>query len=455
MSLDLLGTQESDGGGAADIGSTATETVAETTVAAGDESTAGDNTPETQEANTELSTAGEEAEPSPAELSEEELESLSKDDDLPANTRNQIKQAWAIVGKRKEALANLQSEFDTYKQQYEGKSYLEQAEIERLRAAEELEYKLTDYTARPDDVLDVIKEKNPQIHEKVLQEAAWRALEDAEGKPNLTNLQAFIDRASAQFGDNKVNVQDVLKFIEGSASGTLDPSEVYQFGTVEEYESHRRAREQESVMRQQQELAKKNLEFAEEQGRQTIVSQQVSQIRQSFTQKLDAIRNNLKLAPIEGEPTVLADFKQQINEELGVFINTRSAGNPHLQAALNTLEKLMKANGSGPEAYGREIQQVLGMPGFKNRLDKGLADIASAAEKYLAQKAAQAALMAEGYAARQSKRPKPRAVTKSPNEAVNTETLSEEELAGLSGRERVDYEARKMTEQIRALKQSA
>ena len=458
MSLDLLGTQNGDGG-AADVSSTDTDTTETGVAVAGDESTAGTTDTEVSETIGRQELSGEEAEgtddaDSPAELSEEDLEALAKDEALPANTRGQIKQAWSVAGKRKEELNNLKAEYEAFKQQYEGKSYIEQAEIDRLKAAEDLELKLTSYTATPDDIFKLIEEKNPQAYTNVLKEAAWRALETEDGKPNLTNLQAFIDRASSPFGTNKVSADDVLKFVEGVASGSLDPLEMQQFGSVEEYEAHKRVREMESAARQRREMEAESLKFAEEQGRQTILSQEVGQIQRSFSQKLDAIKTQLKLTPIEGEPTVVADFKKQVNDELAIFLNTQSAQNPYLQEVMKTLERLGEAKGNRVNEYSQEIKSVLSSPGYTSRLDKGLADVSSAVEKYLAQKAAQAALIAEGYAAQQSRRPKARAVTKSPNGAVNTETLSEEEAAQLTGPQRVEYEARKLSQQLREMAQT-
>jgi hypothetical protein len=441
-----------DGGGAASDSSTAeTETSSAgviESVEAEEPSPAAIETTETEEPDEA------EALPDPAdaksELSEDDIEKLLKDPNTPKEWRDRVNGAWAVANKHKTKLGEVQSEFDNYKSQYEGREVLAPDEVNRLKSTEDTWLKLTSFTATPDDVLGTIKEANPRVYGELLTKAAWDALEKPDGSPDFDNLQAVVDKFSAQYGETKVSAKDVLQAIQGMASGQIEPADLQVFGTPEEMEAWQRTRTREAEISARDADTKAKNEYAEKQIRSQFVSREHAGIQQRFSEPVLKALGTFELNPIEGEPKVAADFKAGLREEIGRYVTQLAGSSSHLGEVDNILSKLNNPGGLNPQAIESEIQAVLNSPGYKLRLDKGLSEIQSKVEKFINQRALQYKYMMKGYEIEAGKTP--RKIPGKPNQQTNgqVEGLTEEQLSRMTSTERKDYYARQMTQEIRS-----
>jgi hypothetical protein len=390
------------------------------------------------------------------ELTEEDVEKFVKDPNTPKEWRDRLNGAWKLVGQRKNEVQTLQSEFETFKSQYEGKEIPPAEELDRLRQAEETWLGLTSFTAKPEDILGKIKEANPRVYGQLLTKAAWDALETPDGQPDLDNLQAVIDRFSDSYGSTKVQAKDVLQAIQAMASGKINPSDLQMFQTPEEIERWERDREREQETNRTNEQAKANRDFSEKQTRSMFLQQERARISQTFREPVMKVLDTFKLMPAQGEPKVSADFKQGLLQEIGLFVTQASAQNPQLGEADSILQKLSEAAGLDAPAIQSELQSVLSSPGYTLRLNKGLSEIQGKIEKFINQKALQYKYMMMGYEQEVSKNPRPIANAGAAQlGGTPTDGLTEQQLSQMSAAQRADYEAKRLTAEIRALRQPA
>lgn len=385
-------------------------------------------------------------EPAPAEVTqndapddeEAELKKFAEDPKTPKFARDKIAQAMAYAGKIKETKTALEMQLEEVRKTYEGQTPLPQTDIERLRQAEERQYKLASFTATPEEVLTNLKEiVAPQKLVAIKNQLAWDFLETPDGQPDLENLQVVIDRfAGIKEGEAGVAAKDVLKAITALKRGTIKPHELHEFSSDAEFEAYQKAQGYEKEIETQKSLARANAEFQETQVRQTVISGAVGQVQQTFQPKVEALFEKFHLVPKPNEPKVATEFKQYVRDRVAAVVNEASVKSASLQDVFTALQLLSKPNGSPAEAIQREIQGYTSSFAYQTALSKGLEDLMGEVEKTVASEAYRYKLMMMGYEQEVSKGQNAREIIGQPNQTQVLTEYTQEQLASMSSKER-------------------
>ncbi len=373
------------------------------------------------------------------ELDAEAIEKLLADNpNSPKWFRDQLKKVAGYSGKLKVEKTELQTQIENLRSEYEGKATLGNDDLERMRAAEERLYKLSSFTAPPEDVLASIKEAvNPNKFAEIKNQLAWEFLETPTGEPDVENLQVIIDRFSGfKEGDTRVEAKDVLNAIQAIKRGTIKPDEFHEFGSDAEYEAFQRASAIERDSESQRSLLKANAEFQESQARTAVLQNVWGSIQGQFQPQVESLISKFQLAPVEGEPKVAADFKKVVRDRISQEINAASGTNASLSDVFKALELLNKPSGLKPDAIQNEINSYVKSFPYQTALSRGMSELMTVVERTVTEEAYRYKLMMMGYEQEVSKGQNARAVIGQPKQTEVQTKYTAEQLAAMSASER-------------------
>jgi hypothetical protein len=387
-------------------------------------------------------------------LNDEEIEKLLADQNSPRWFREQLKKVANYSGKLKAEREGLQSQltdFQTKFSEYEGKAPLAQTDLERLRAAEERQYKLSSFTSTPDEVLGSLKEViTPAKMAEIKNQLAWEFLEAADGTPDMENLQVIVDRfAGNKEGEPRVNAKDVLNAIQAIKRGTVKPEEFHEFTSDVEYDAYQRARKVESEIESQRQLAADNAKFQESQTRVSVLQNVLGDIQGQFRPQVESMLDKFQLSPAQDEPKVAAEYKQRIRERIAAEVNRVSAENPNLSDVFKAIDLLSKPSGRTADQVRQEIQGYVTSFPYQTAVSRGLSELMSAVEKTVAQEAYHYKLLMKGYEAEVTKGQHAREVIGQPKQTDVLTEYTPEQLAAMSSRERRHTVLQQVSNQLR------
>jgi hypothetical protein len=382
---------------------------------------------------------------------EAELQAIVDNPLTPQFAREKIKQAMGYANSLKTDKLALQTEFETFRQQYDGKEALSQPDLERLRAAEDMQFKLSSFSATPDDILTTLKDTvGEQRLKEVKNNLAWEFLETADGKPNMESLQVVIDRfVDHQEGQTRVQAKDVLAAAQALKSGSLDSFQLHPYATEEEFEAHKRAQTLEAEAEQQRTIARSNAEFQERSTRTQILTGVIQQMQGQFQPQVDSLLDKFHLRALPNEPKVATEFKQAIQEKISGIISNAPQNNRYISEAAKAIQFLGNPTGADAQAIQNEINGYVSSTPYQQNLSRGISELVEQVEKAVTREAYQYKLMMMGYELEQSKGQTAREVLGAPNQSADLGTLTPEQLAKMSVSERTHHTLMQASEQLR------
>ena len=387
-----------------------------------------------------------ESEESDEEESEDEkLAKYAEDENTPAFARRQIKAAMERLHLANEAKGSVEQELTTLKQQFEGKEALDPAEIENLRKVEEDYLKISSFASTPDEILKSFREIVPQQKlSEVQQHLVWQYLEQPDGTPDLDSLQVIVDRfAGTDDPNERVYAKDVLMAINALKDGTIDVTQLHNFGTDEEYEQFKRAEDLRREAESYRDAQRQSSLQAEQSLRQTALQPVKQQMQQTLASQIDPIFKKFKLEASDKDPQWAKDFKQDLKER--VFQRLAALPNRAMSEVWQALEILEKPTGAKFENAQQEIKSYTEGRNFKALTSKGLSELVSEAEKIISREAYVYAMAARGY----ETKPKSREVVGKANQSKGKSKTSAE-LKAMSANEYLEESLLQRTELLRA-----
>lgn len=387
------------------------------------------------------------------ELDEAALNKLLEDNpNSPKWFRDQLKKVAGYSGKLKAEKLEYQQQLENLRSQYEGKESLAPTDFERMRAAEERLYKLSSYTADPQEVLTAFKEAvNPNKFVEIKNQLAWEFLETPQGEPDLENLQVIIDRFSGyKDGDPRVAAKDVLNAIQAIKRGTVKPEEFHEFASDAEYEAYQRARGMEAEAEAQRELIRANAEYQETQTRTAILQNVWGSIQSQFQPKVEELINKFQLAPVPNEPKVAAEFKQAVRERITQEVNAASSNNSSLSDVFKAIELLSKPTGQKADAIQSEINSYVSSFPYQTALSRGMSELMQVVEKTVTAEAYRYKLLMMGYEQEVAKGQNAREVINSPRQTEVLTDYTPEQLAAMNANERRHARLQQISNELRA-----
>jgi hypothetical protein len=391
-------------------------------------------------------------EPPLTEDEEAEFKKILDDPSTPKFARAKIEQAMAYAGKLKTERNSLQTEFETFRSQYEGKESLSPTDLERLRSAEQRQYALSSYTASPEDVLQSLNEiVAPQKLQEVKNHLAWDFLVNEKGEPDVNNLQVVIDAFSgSKEGDpGRVQAKDVLSAIGAMKRGSLQPDAFQEFSSDAEYQAYLKATEREKLADERDRTAKANAEFQERSARQTVISGVASSVQAEFQPKVERLLEKFQLQSVPNEPKVATEFKQYVKDRISAVITDATNKNKSLNDVFTTLKLLSEPTGSAPDRIQSEIHAYISSFPYQTALSRGTSELLDQLEKTVTAEAYRYSLMMEGYAARAAKGQTAREVINSPNQTAVLSEYTPDQLAKMSANERRHHTLMNVSNSIR------
>lgn len=377
------------------------------------------------------------------------LAAYAADANTPQFAREQIKKAMAYASSLKSTIGEREQALQQFQSQYEGKEVLEPTEIERLRQADEVIYELASPVATPDTISEKLQSMMGNENYASLQNhLIWSALSKPDGTPDVGSIQMVVDSLTGEAG--AVDATDVLEAISALKEGRIEKSDLHVFETQEAYESFQRQKAMEKDLQDRQHRAEENLVFQEQQIRQTEVSRYQASLQSEFNQKIEGLLGQYKLKADPNDPPEAAEYKERMNIRIANLVNgaaTRHREFGDLEKALTAIQAPRKMDA---KTASEQIGKFLGTPQVAKLRDAGLSKLMSDIEKVVVRDARGYALMMKGLEIENSKGQQARPVLGAPNQAAAMEGLTEGELAKMSGRERADYAARRLTAELRA-----
>lgn len=369
---------------------------------------------------------------------EEELQKVLDDPLTPKFAREKIKQAMGYAGTLKEKNAALQSEFDTFRSQYDGKEALSQPDLERMRAAEDLQYKLSSFTATPEDILSSLKETvGVQKLGSIKNVLAWEFLEKPDGTPDLDNLQVIVDKFSGyQDGQTRVQAKDVLNAVQALKNGHLEPFQLHEFATPEEFEAHQRARSVDAEAEKIRAVAKSNADFQERSTRSSVLQGVYQQVNSQFQPQVAELMNKFNLSPVPNEPKIATEFKQAIQEKIASAIKSAPTSNRYIGDIFKAIEFLNEPTGVDAQAIQAEINGYVSSQPYQMTLNRGINELVESVEKIVTAEAYRYKLLMMGYEAEISKGQTAREVIGAPAASAALPNLTPEQLSQMNTSER-------------------
>lgn len=402
------------------------------------------------EAPVEAAPPAEEAPAEEAELNEEELQKMLQDERAPKWYREQLKKVSGYSARLKAERDNALNEYNQFKETYES-SRVPETDLERLRLAEERQYKLSSFTTTPEEILGSLQEIVPQQKiQEVKSHLAWEFLETPDGKPDLDNLQVVIDRfTGANEGEARVNAKDVMSAIEALKRGTIKPEELLEFESDAEFQAYQKAKSLEDQIAQREQMARANAEFQEKQTRTSLLQSVSRQIQSEFQPRVESLLNKFQLMPTPDDPKIAADMKANIQQKIAAVISEAQSKSPYLVDVWKGMEMLQTPTGATPDRIQAEINNFTSSFPYQTALNKGLNELMTAVEKTITQEVYIYSLAMEGYKARVAKGQDAREVIGAPNQTEVLTNYTPQQLANMSANQRRHATLQQISNQIR------
>lgn len=380
-----------------------------------------------------------------AEPTEEELEAAANEPAAPKWYRQGLER----FKSRATAAETRATELEA---QYKDKEVLPQPDIERLRAAEDLRFKLQSITATPEELIETIKAENPRAFPDLQNHLVWNALEKPDGTPDFDNLQFIVDKF---MGGPGVSAKDFLAAGQALKAGTITSDQLHEFNTVEEYESFQRAQEREKSLEARQTALDNNAKYQETQIRTGELTQAVNQLQTQINSSIAPLMDKFKLAPVPNEPKVAVDYKAKINQRIAAVVNSAPEQIREIGEIRKAVELLGKPTGSDAQAAVTEIKSFLASPSFQQNTAKGISTLMTKIEGIVSEEAYHYKLLMLGLEQENSKAKTARPIVGAANQGANLPKLTEADLAKLSAAERREHSALQLTEELRSQKYGA
>jgi hypothetical protein len=391
------------------------------------------------------------APPAEPEPTEEETEAALKatlaDPNAPKWYRDKLEQALGYSAKLKADKLAAEEKATTLATQYEGKEVLAQPDIERMKAAENEVMELSSLAATPEQLDAKLKTLNPRAYPALRNHLVWSALEKPDGSPDFDNLQAVIDKFAGEPG--KVRAQDALMAIEALKSGLIEPADLMEGNSPEDFAANQRRVESQRQIDNQAARLKADRDFTETQIRKGELDRVTGEIAVGLDGMISPLLDRFKLTPLEGEPKAAGDYKGRVNSEIRDIIGKATTDIPAFAEIGKAIKILGEATGADAQTASAEIQAFKGSPQYQQLLGRGMSELSARIEQTVTQNAYFYKLMMMGLEVENSKPNGARSVLGAPNQAGGLPKLTEEDLAKLSGREREDAAALRLTQFLR------
>lgn len=403
---------------------------------------------------TELTEADPNAPPlePPAEDEEAALLAAANDPNTPQWARDKIKQAMGYAGKLKAEKATFETQANELRTQYEGKEVVAPDELQWMRTNDEKVRALQSVAAKPEDIVNQLKELNPRAYPEVQNHLVWNAVTDPDGTPNYANLQVLIDNFAGEAG--KVDAKDVLQAINGLKSGAITPDSFHQFDSAEQYESWQRTQAHERTLAERETQINENARFQEQQIRQGELSGALSQVQQQLDTQIGTLLDKFKLNAQPNEPQVVSDYKSIVNERIKQIVSTAPSQIPAFGELMKAVEILGKPGDKAVDAQTAvaEVRAFINSPSYQQSVGKGLSELRNKIEQEVSRSARFYALMAKGLEIENTQGQQARPILGQANQATaGLPTMTEADLARLSARERNTYVNQTTTERLNQL----
>jgi hypothetical protein len=379
-----------------------------------------------------------------SEISEEDkLTAYAADPNTPAFARKKIEEAIAYAGRLKTEKSDFESKYSELNEKfsaYEGKEVVDPTEIERYKKADESLFKLQSFSATAETADEFLKELNPALHKEYQNRAAWNALYKDDGKPDLENWQAVVDRGLGYDGTGeRVLAEDVLRIAEAIRSGEMTREDIDAFTGDVESNAHRRA------MQTQAEQLKSQTEFQEKQIRTTEVGNVTTALKQQIVSQALPTVQKFKLSHSPDDPKIATEFKAELSRKLDALEQEMWSKNKHFAEVGKALEIVSQPRGLTPQQAAAEVQSLLSNPQYQRLVAAGISELNSEIERVLAKEAYTYKLLMMGYEAENSKKNNAREIIKNPNQSANLPNLTPEQIQAMNGRERTQTAMERFT----------
>lgn len=383
---------------------------------------------------------------------EAEFQKALDDPSTPAFARTQIQRAMQYAGKLKAEREAARTEFDTFRSQYEGKEALSTQDIERLRQAEDTTLKLSSFSSTPEDVVGSLKELlGDQKLAAVKNTLAWEFLENTDGTPDLESLQIIVDRFSGhKDGETQVLAKDVISAITALKAGVLEPYQLHQFETDEEFEAHKRARGVNAEAEQIRAVAKANSEYQERATRTQVLQGVVGNIQSQFQPQVENLLSKFHLNSAADDPKVAVELKQGIQEKIVALTQKAISDNRYLAETFKAIQFLGNPTGVDAQAIQNEVNGYVSSHGYQTNLARGISELVTDIEKVVTQEAYRYKLAMMGYEIETSKGQNAREVLGSPAASAALPNLTPEQLSSMSSDDRRRHVLKSVSDSFRA-----
>ena len=416
------------------------------------------NTPEPDTESTETDTddAGEEPVKTETTLTAEEaaaeLERVAADPMTPKFARDKITEAMNWAKQEKQRATQAETLANELKQQYDGKSVIDPADLERQQKIEDDYLKITSFAATPVEILNSLNEVIPsQKLGEVQSHLAWSYLEQPDGTPNFDNLQVVLDRfLGVKDAGDRVSAQDVIQAAKALQNGTIEPYQLHTFETDEEAQAHQRSvqlqREAESYREQQ----KQNAQFQESQTREAVLQNVYQTMQQRVDPQINGLLSKLHLDVKANEPEALASLKGEIRTRVGQMLNEFAGKNKSLSEVAKALEILKQPDGSMPDDVRKQIEGYTNSKAFQTQLSRGLSEAMTEITKFANKQAYIYKMAAQGYELESQKGQRAREVVGKSGQTKPTKSLTESELKNMSAEDYLDYSLKSSSAKLRS-----
>jgi hypothetical protein len=289
---------------------------------------------------------------------------------------------------------------------------------------------------------------SPENFSALQNQMVWSALAQPNGEPDLNNIQLVIDSLSGEPG--AVEAATVLEAIAALKEGRIDKDDLYQFESQEAYESFKRQQAMEKELQDRQARAEENLVFQEQQVRAQTATSYQGDIQREVETNIQGLLGKYKLEIGPNDPKEAVSFKNRTNKAIKELVETAHDRHRELGDLFKALNAIQSPRKMDAKTAATQVRTFLSSPQVAQLRNKGLSKLNSEIEKAVVEEARIYSLVMKGLAAESSKGQQARPVIGAPNQSASIPGLTQGDLAKMSARERADYNARRMTEQLRA-----
>lgn len=416
--------------------------------------TTASTTTETPKATEPTAPTAEQAE-TDAELTDEEkelkeLKEYAENPNTPAFARTQIERAIKFNESLKNQYAEKETQYQTELDTLKSSRAYEEQDLVRYKHAEERLNTLSSIAAKPDDVLNVLKEVNPRIVPQVQQQLIWSAIERPDGSPDLDNLQAIVDRFAGVDGE-QVKAADVLSVISAMKEGRLDPLDLDDL-SYDERQRVERTRALERQAEERQRVLDQEILATESRARQDFLTRQASTWQSQIKSQAETHLSKFNLLPSANDPQEAKEFKEGVKEQILLAIQRVESTSPYLKEITQAYQLLArpdeKRRMSSMQAEA-EINAYFSNPLVQSKLQAAIAEVNQAVEKTVLRQARQYKLMMKGLEAMQKEKTTARNIPRTVGDIPNAQPVTAEQLQKMTAQERHNATLQAMSDAIR------